>query len=177
MDNMSVTGKYLLYSLLLLLASFIIGSCASSSKEKESDTDSVGRYVYFDDSSVLHVNEKCYKLRFGQDNHGHSTYAKEVVDTTNLTFFDRVCSICVSTEIYESLYTISKHNRDRDRARKWLYNKFKKANYDLEEYDVFFEILKDPIKRRNAYRNALTEDWEVGTYEDFCKLLGYTIEE
>lgn len=159
------------FSLILVL--FISCLSCSSSPEKTE----IEKYVFLDDADVIHIDENCTKLKFGKNRHGHSIYAKECIDTAALIYIERVCSRCVNSEIFERLEVICKRNKERDINRKWLYNKFKEANYDLEEYEVFFEILKDPIKRRNAYRNALIENWNVGNYEEFCKLLGYTIEE
>ncbi len=101
-----------LASISIICLIFIFWSC--STQKDEEKTFTLGKYIYEDDSHVIHSNENCIKLLFGGDNNGKSNYAKHLVDTLNFVIPDinkfRVCSMCVNDEIYEKLLEISNRN-------------------------------------------------------------------
>lgn len=106
--------KWILAMLLLLTV-----SCTSKKDtDGEQDTFSVGKYVYRDDVNVIHVDENCPNLLFGNDDHGHKIYGKHLIDTLEFTIdkpqYFRVCSICVSDEAYSQLLNISNRNQSVD---------------------------------------------------------------
>ena len=80
-------------------------SCTSKKDtDDERDTFAVGKYLYRDDINVIHADENCPNLLFGNDDHGHKIYGKHLIDTLEFTIdkpqYFRVCSICVSDEAY-----------------------------------------------------------------------------
>ena len=113
--------KKLAYFLSVILT--LVGVACNKSNDKESHRQStVGKYVYYDDTNVIHTNDNCIKLKFGKDEKGHSTYAKQPVDTTDLAYVERVCSLCVDSLSFEKIRCICERNNSRDRDRKWLFN-------------------------------------------------------
>lgn len=97
---------------ILFALSFFL-SC-SPKEEKVQPESNLGKYVYQDDEMVIHSSESCIKLRYGNDDKGHSIYAKHLIDTTEFVIRDkdnfRVCSRCVNDELYEQLVNVSKRN-------------------------------------------------------------------
>ncbi len=147
----------------------------------------VGEYVYGDALDILHIDENCKMLKNGKDHNGHKIYAKIPVDTTELIVIDEVCAHCVDTKTYKHLKRIAVRNEELKKreeelkkqeeeiriCREWLYNKFVAANYEMYPYEEFVEKLAIQSKRKSCYKAACEEGWNVGTFDEFSKLLGF----
>ncbi len=165
---MSVLNKFNVVLMLFLV--FLTFSCSIK------PDGSIGKYVFYDDEGVIHIDESCRQLRSGKDSNGHSTYAMACVDTTDFVFIDRVCSQCVNTSGYEHLTTIYKRNKARDESRLWLFEKSKILYYDFEDYDSFVSALESQSLRRIIYTKAQSKGLNVGsTFEEFNNILGYEL--
>lgn len=154
----------------IMFLSAAIALCACN---KDTNSYPLGKYVFEDDIHILHVNEDCSMLKSGKDRRGHSIYAKLPIDTAQILEVGRVCSKCVNSQTYDRLNGISLRNKDIDYDRKWLYNKLKQFGYDMEEYEMFVHHLSNPDKRERLFMTAQQEGWDVGTYNEFSKLLGF----
>lgn len=102
------------FALFCLILFFIFASC--SKRENVKEENNLGKYVYEDDTGIIHCSESCVKLKFGKDDNGHSIYAKHPIDTANFVLDEdniRVCARCVSDEIYDRLLSISHRNNGR----------------------------------------------------------------
>lgn len=143
---------------LLFLSAMI---CFFSCTEKRNDTCAVGKYVYLDAYNRLHTNKNCWRIG---DN-------VEFIDTAQLYSKDgyKYCKDCFTDSTYEHVQAIMQNDVDR----KWLYRKFVEANYEMPPYRQFMQELSIEQKRRNAYKHAIEEEFDVGTYEEFSKMLGY----
>lgn len=148
----------------------VVGICACGH-----DTNSypLGKYVFEDDTHVLHVDEECRMLKSGKDRKGHSIYAKAPIDTAQILEVDRVCSECTNNSTFERLRKICLRNKEIDYDRRWLYDKLNRFGYDMEEYDLFVYHLADDDKRHGLYVTAQKEGLNVGTYDEFSRLLGF----
>lgn len=151
---------------------FMVVGCSPNSKDKTS----IERFVFIDDEGICHVNNDCPKLVNGKDSYGHSIYAMQPCDTAEFAFdnSDRVCSNCVSVADFEQLKTISERNKRHNADRVWIYNKLVNANYDMEPYDEFVKHISDTERRRRLHKTALDEGWDVGTFDEFSKGLGFS---
>lgn len=158
--------KYLfLYMVLVLL------SC--STKEKEVDEIDFGKYVFEDDNNIIHINEKCFKLKYGKNKDGQDVYAKTPIDTSAVMSVERVCSHCVNESAYDHLRNLCTRNKEIDNDRKWLYNKLIQTGYDMGDYDLFIHQIANEQKRLRLYSTAQQEGWNVGTFDEFSTLLGF----
>lgn len=170
------------FILLLLVCPLSISfySCQNGEeKTSEATIEHFGKYVYFDDNNVLHLNPNCSHLREGKDDDGHDIYAKHPVDTANFMIENsesfRVCARCVNDKGYECLLNINERNRPALAARKWLYDKFVEANYDMPDFDSFCRNLTEQDVRSECYKIAKEENWVIllETEDAFSQWLGY----
>lgn len=108
-------------SIFLLLTGLLLVSCHNASQKSEDrvldknmfsgkDTQLVGKYVFMDDSGVLHADEWCGNLLEGNNPGGNKIYAKVYIDTTDLREVGRVCTEYVDTRTYEKLRSIVENN-------------------------------------------------------------------
>lgn len=157
---------------------FLCPACSQKEQTKQ-DSYEIGKYVYIDGNAIIHIRDNCFKLKFGKDEHGHSIYGKEIVDTSDFVFTDymRLCVRCVDDRNYEHLIKISQRNKEYEIDRKWLYNHFNNAGYEMDSYELFLTNLSDPIRRKKLYDAACIEGWDVGTYNEFSQFLGFNSEE
>ena len=171
---------------LFLICATLALAIVSCKKEGTINTsiDPIGKYIYRDDNDIHHVNSRCIKLRNGRDDAGHEIYAMHLIDTVEFVITDpdyfRLCSRCVSDNEYEHIKMISRRNqrsqrnKEADITRKWLYDHFIGANYDMGEYEDFVIDISIIEKRMKLYNAALAEGWHVGsTFDEFSELLGF----
>ena len=103
----------------ILLALSILALCLNSCGKKENNQPKreIGKYIYRDDNYVYHINSKCIRLIFGNDENGHEIYGKHPIDTTEFIIEDkqyfRVCANCCDDSGYEHLLKLSDCNRKR----------------------------------------------------------------
>lgn len=173
---------------LLVISLFV--SCNNKTK--------LGQYIYEDDMEVFHTDENCSKLKDGKDDKGHSTYAMQPIDTTDLAYCGKVCSQCVNKKTYEQLKCIVERNyqkvqRERfkncSNNRKWLYRLLERGEDPIQEqyivempsYEEFEKEMSDPIFRRNVYDMIEERSYHYGqhrildynSYDGFSRLMGY----
>lgn len=145
--------------LLLIVMACVVASCSNTQKE-ENSSNAIGKYLYLDTFYSLHVNKNCWRI--GSD----ITF----VDTAQLEKNDyKYCNDCFTDSTYDHVQAIMQNDVDR----KWLYRKFVEANYEMPPYRQFMQELSIEQKRRNAYNHAIEEEFDVGTFEEFSKMLGY----
>lgn len=154
----------------IIYLSALIAFCAC---KHDNSSYQLEKYVYEDDINVLHVDEECSMLKSGKNRKGHSIYAKLPIDTTQILEVGRVCSKCVNSVAFDHLRNICLRNKEIDSDRRWLYDKLDKSGYNLEEYDLFVYHLSDARNRQYFFDIAQSEGWNIGTYDEFSKLLGF----
>lgn len=95
----------------------------------------------------------------------------QFLDTASVYAKDefQYCKDCFTDTTYEHVQAIL-HN---DMDRKWLYEKLKETYNDMPTYQVYINKLHDPKKVKLVYEAACNEGWDVGTYEDFSKTIGF----
>lgn len=105
----------------IMIITLALASCSNNSEERASEVANIvhfGKYVYYDDNDILHINSNCSKLRNGKDDDGHDIYAKQLIDTANFMIENsesfRVCARCVSDKEYEHLLKISENNTENN---------------------------------------------------------------
>lgn len=177
-------------SILVSSLTLILLSCDTKTK--------LGQYVYEDDMEIFHTDENCAKLKDGKDDNGHSIYAMQPIDTTDLAYCSKVCSQCVGKETYEQLKCIVERNyqkvqRERfencSNNRKWLYRLLERGEDPIQEqyivemppYEEFEKGMSDPIFRRNVYDMIEERSYHYGqhrileynSYDGFSRLMGY----
>nr|DAE16712.1 MAG TPA: hypothetical protein [Podoviridae sp. ctn7K25] len=135
--------------------------CFLSCTENKKDIYAVGKYVYLDTYNRLHINKNCWRI--GDE--------VEFIDTTLLYSKDeyKYCNDCFTDSTYEHVQSIMQN----DINRKWLYEKFKDANYEMPSYSQFIQEIANVQKRKKAYQHATEENFNVGTFEDFSNMLGF----
>lgn len=166
-----------------------MAGCTSNSKDRSDSkaSDVIGHFVFIDDEGVYHVDNDCPKLVDGKNSYGRSMYAMQPCDTSSLLISEsnRFCAKCISITELEQLNAISKRNKDSldninriieetTDDRVWIYHKLLKGGYQMEPYDVFVKNISNIEKRRKLYAVALKHNWNVGTFSEFSKGLGFT---
>lgn len=146
----------------LSLALFAIAlvSCRDNCVKKQGHY-AVGKYLYMDSHHILHTNKDCWRIGdVVQFLDTASVYAKDEF---------QYCKDCFTDTTYEHVQAIL-HN---DMDRKWLYEKLKETYNDMPTYQVYINKLHNPKKVKLVYEAACNEGWNVGTYEDFSKRIGF----
>lgn len=147
-------------ALALALFAIALVSCRDNCARKQGDY-AVGKYLYMDSQHRLHINKDCWRIGdFVQFLDTASVYAKDEF---------QYCKDCFTDTTYEHVQAIL-HN---DMDRKWLYEKLKETYNDMPTYQVYINKLHDPQKVKLVYEAACNEGWNVGTYEDFSKTIGF----
>lgn len=148
-------------ALVLCLFVFAFGSCKNKIANQQGHY-AVGKYLYMDFHHRLHTNKDCWRI--GD--------VVEFLDTASIYAKDeyQYCSDCFTDTTYEHVQTIL-HN---DVDRKWLYEKLKENYNDIPTYQVYIKKLHNPEKVRLIYDAACEQGWDVGSYEDFSKTVGFT---
>lgn len=147
-------------ALALALFAIALVSCRDNCARKQGDY-AVGKYLYMDSQHRLHINKDCWRI--GDD--------VQFLDTASVYAKDefQYCKDCFTDTTYEHVQAIL-HN---DMDRKWLYEKLKETYNDMPTYQVYINKLHDPKKVKLVYEAACNEGWDVGTYEDFSKTIGF----
>ena len=147
-------------ALALALFAIALVSCRDNCARKQGDY-AVGKYLYIDSHHRLHINKDCWRIGdVVQFLDKASVYAKDEF---------QYCKDCFTDTTYEHVQAIL-HN---DMDGKWLYEKLKETYNDMPTYQVYINKLHDPQKVKLVYEAACNEGWNVGTYEDFSKTIGF----
>lgn len=147
-------------ALALALFAIALVSCRDNCARKQGDY-AVGKYLYMDSQHRLHINKDCWRI----------SDVVQFLDTASVYAKDefQYCKDCFTDTTYEHVQAIL-HN---DMDRKWLYEKLKETYNDMPTYQVYINKLHDPQKVKLVYEAACNEGWNVGTYEDFSKTIGF----
>lgn len=147
-------------ALALALFAIALVSCRDNCARKQGRY-AVGKYLYMDSQHILHINKDCWRIGdVVQFLDTASVYAKDEF---------QYCKDCFTDTTYEHVQAIL-HN---DMDRKWLYEKLKETYNDMPTYQVYINKLHNPRKVKLVYEAACNEGWDVGTYEDFSKTIGF----
>lgn len=147
-------------ALALALFAIALVSCRNNCARKQGHY-AVGKYLYMDSQHRLHTNKDCWRIGdVVQFLDTASVYAKDEF---------QYCKDCFTDTTYEHVQAIL-HN---DMDRKWLYEKLKETYNDMPTYQVYINKLHNPQKVKLVYEAACNEGWDVGTYEDFLKTIGF----
>ena len=147
-------------ALALALFAIALVSCRDNCAKKQGHY-AVGKYLYMDSQHRLHSNKDCWRIGdVVQFLDTASVYAKDEF---------QYCKDCFTDTTYEHVQAIL-HN---DMDRKWLYEKLKETYNDMPTYQVYIKKLHNPQKVKLVYEAACNEGWDVGTYEDFSKTIGF----
>lgn len=147
-------------ALALALFAIALVSCRDNCARKQGHY-AVGKYLYMDSQHRLHTNKDCWRIGdVVQFLDTASVYAKDEF---------QYCKDCFTDTTYEHVQAIL-HN---DMDRKWLYEKLKETYNDMPAYQVYINKLHNPQKVKLVYEAACNEGWNVGTYEDFSKTIGF----
>lgn len=147
-------------ALALALFAIALVSCRDNCARKQGHY-AVGKYLYMDSQHRLHTNKDCWRIGdVVQFLDTASVYAKDEF---------QYCKDCFTDTTYEHVQAIL-HN---DMDRKWLYEKLKETYNDMPTYQVYINKLHNPKKVKLVYEAACNEGWDVGTYEDFSKTIGF----
>ena len=147
-------------ALALALLAIALVSCRDKCARKQGHY-AVGKYLYMDSQHRLHTNKDCWRIGdVVQFLDTASVYAKDEF---------QYCKDCFTDTTYEHVQAIL-HN---DMDRKWLYEKLKETYNDMPTYQVYINKLHNPKKVKLLYEAACNEGWDVGTYEDFSKTIGF----
>lgn len=147
-------------ALALALFAIALVSCRDNCARKQGDY-AVGKYLYMDSQHRLHINKDCWRI----------DDVVQFLDTASVYAKDefQYCKDCFTDTTYEHVQAIL-HN---DMDRKWLYEKLKETYNDMPTYQVYINKLHDSKKVKLVYEAACNEGWDVGTYEDFSKTIGF----
>lgn len=147
--------------LCIVVFAICVASCSDKPKEEPIDKGAIGKYLYMDTSHRLHVKKYCWRI--GD--------VVEFLDTAAIYIKDeyKYCNDCFTDATYEHVQAIL-HN---DVDRKWLYEKLNEIYNDMPTYQVYIKKLHNPQKVRLLYDVACEQGWNVGSYEDFSKMVGF----
>lgn len=147
-------------ALALALFAIALVSCRDNCARKQGDY-AAGKYLYMDSQHRLHINKDCWRI----------DDVVQFLDTASVYAKDefQYCKDCFTDTTYEHVQAIL-HN---DMERKWLYEKLKETYNDMPTYQVYIKKLHNPQKVRLLYDTACEQGWDVGSYEDFSKMVGF----
>lgn len=147
-------------ALALALFAIALVSCRDNCARKQEDY-AVGKYLYMDSQHRLHINKDCWRI----------DDVVEFLDTASIYAKEeyQYCKDCFTDTTYEHVQAIL-HN---DVDRKWLYEKLNEIYNDMPTYQVYIKKLHNPQKVRLLYDVACEQGWDVGSYEDFSKMVGF----
>lgn len=147
-------------ALVLGLFAIVLASCKDKSVNQQGDY-AIGKYLYMDFHHRLHTNKDCWRI--GD--------VVEFLDTVSIYAKDeyQYCKDCFTDTTYEHVQAILHY----DMERKWLYEKLKETYNDMPTYQVYIKKLHNPQKVRLLYDTACEQGWDVGSYEDFSKMVGF----
>lgn len=145
--------------LILALLAMLFSSC---SYKKDKRAYPVGKYLYLDAFNSLHLSKDCWRIG-GND--------VDFLDTASVYVKDeyKYCKDCFTDTAYEHVQAILHYDLDR----KWLYEKLKETYSDIPDYREYRIKLHNPNKVRLLYDAACEQGWDVGSYEDFSKMIGF----
>ncbi len=161
-----------LFALLLACGMCFVSCNSDKDKSAHERKVSLGKYIFKDDSEILHIDEKC-RLISRQNKRGYSTYPITPVDTSEIMSVERVCAKCFNDVAYDHLRDLCVRNKVIDCDRRWLYNILNRNGYEQYDYDIFIHYLANEQRRRRLYSTAQKEGWDVGSYEEFSEYLGF----
>lgn len=146
--------------LALVILAVSLVSCRS---EKQTTPYPVGKYLYLDTFKSLHLSKDCWRI--GGDD-------VEFLDTVAIYEKDeyKYCKECFTDTTYEHVQAILHY----DVNRKWLYERLKEAYNDIPDYHTYRKKLHNPQKVRLLYDAACEQGWDVGSYEEFSKMVGFS---
>lgn len=125
----------------------------------------LGKYVYVDEYSILHVNRNCDKIAVFHGAKPVRVYTLREIESGR---WDQVCSVCISDNTYE---TISHFIVGNDNTR-FLYNTLVEDNYDMPNYEQFLIDIQDTIKQRELHTNMGKDGYMLPEFEVFIANLG-----
>lgn len=125
----------------------------------------LGKYVYVDELSILHVNHNCDKIAAI---HGAKPVRMYTLREIKSDKWNQVCSACVSDNTYETILHIIVGN-DNTRL---LYTTLVEDNYDMPDYEQFLIDIQDTIKQRELHANMGKDGYMLPKFEVFIANLG-----
>lgn len=139
----------------------VLISCRDNRASRQGNY-AVGKYLYMDSQHILHTSKDCWRI--GD--------VIEFLDTASVYAKDefQYCKDCFTDTTYEHVQAIL-HN---DVDRKWLYERLKETYNDMPTYQVYIKKLHNPQKVRLLYDAACEQGWDVGSYEEFTKMVGFS---
>lgn len=94
-------------SLLFIFILLTLHACVNREKEKDVE---IGKYVYMDNDSTIHINTKC--LKFIIDEKKDFGVKRILADGISPSYLDKTCNYCVNDQAYEKLESM-KGEEDR----------------------------------------------------------------
>lgn len=156
-------GKWWIYPLIVIATLAIVWSVVwISNRPSEPE---LGKYVYVDEYSILHVNRNCDKIAVYHGAKPVRVYTLREIESGK---WDQVCSVCISDNTYE---TISHFIVGNDNTR-FLYNTLVEDNYDMPNYEQFLIDIQDTIKQRELHTNMGKDGYMLPRFEFFIANLG-----
>lgn len=156
-------GKWWIYPLIVIATLAIVWSVVwISNRPSEPE---LGKYVYVDEYSILHVNRNCDKIAVYHGAKPVRVYTLREIESGK---WDQVCSVCISDNTYE---TISHFIVGNDNTR-FLYNTLVEDNYDVPNYEHFLIDIQDTIKQRELHTNMGKDGYMLPRFEFFIANLG-----
>lgn len=128
----------------------------------------LGKYVYVDNSSILHSKRDCKKIAVYR-----GAKPVSILSLSELTSNDwqYICPECVTDKIFEQLQGIQLGTENR----LWLYTTLNEYGYNLgENYLIFDSISRNrDDSRKWCYESLQKEGFVTPSYEDFICDMGY----
>lgn len=163
----------------IILLVLFCTSCTSESP--------IGQYVYVDGFLAIHIDRECASKLSDNLKTKEERIAKmrgvTFVDTTNLTSmwtredgFEELygyCPRCINDVTYATLSNIMKRNDKYHNYRHRIYDELCK-DYQMEPYNEFIDIIKNPEKRKKLYEIMRSGDYDIeSSYDEFSESLGF----
>lgn len=147
-------------ALAFVLFVVVLVSCKDKSANQQGHY-AIGKYLYMDVHHRLHTSKDCWRIGDVVD----------FLDTASVYVKDeyKYCKDCFTDTAYEHVQAILHY----DLNRKWLYEKLKETYSDIPDYREYRIKLHNPNKVRLLYDAACEQGWDVGSYEDFSKMIGF----
>lgn len=135
-----------------------------SPKERE-----LGKYVYVDEYSILHIDRNCDKIAVI---HGAQPVSIFLINELTQEEWKQVCSNCVSDNDYENLSELLISNENRH----WLYKTLVKEGCNMGDFSEFIQGIESHEDQEWCYEKMISLGYVLPNYEKYSIQMGFTPE-
>lgn len=160
-----IIGKWWIYPL-IIIATLAIVWLVVCTTHRPSEPE-LGKYVYVDECSILHVSRKCDKIAVFHDARPVSVYSINEITKRD---WGQICSNCISDNDYEKLRELLISNENRH----WLYKTLVNEGCNMGDFSEFIHRIESQEDRKWCYDKMVSLGYVLPSYEKYAIQMGFT---